>query len=265
MRGGWIKLHRQLLDKAIWQCSTPEQKTILITLLMMANHERKEWEWKGKKFVCEPGQFVTSLSSIVKNAGKGITIQNVRTALEKFKKYEFLTYESTKTGRLITIENWGIYQSEDEKLTKKSTKHQQRANKELTTNKNDKNDKNNIYTVDFEKFWSVYPGRRIGKKPAAIKWHARLKEGVSPEELIKAAQKYAQRCKLERVEEKFIMRAETFLGPNERWKDWLGWQPSQPKTGKEAPGGGVPNAGAYKPIDPEDVKRWKELNRDIYD
>jgi hypothetical protein len=53
---GWIKLYRQLLNKAIWQCSTMEQKVILITLLLMANHEEKEWEWQGEKFKCKPGQ-----------------------------------------------------------------------------------------------------------------------------------------------------------------------------------------------------------------
>ncbi|MCA5964224.1 hypothetical protein LC724_33295 [Blautia sp. RD014234] len=38
---GWIKIHRELLDKPIWQLSTPEQKSILITLLLMANHREK--------------------------------------------------------------------------------------------------------------------------------------------------------------------------------------------------------------------------------
>ncbi len=139
---GWIKLYRQLLNKAIWQCSTMEQKVILITLLLMANHEEKEWEWQGEKFKCKPGQFITSLKSIAEKAGPGISLQNVRTALSKFEKYEFLTNQSTKTGRLITIVNWELYQSQDSKLTKGLTKHQQSANKALTTNKNDKNDKN---------------------------------------------------------------------------------------------------------------------------
>jgi hypothetical protein len=140
---GWIKLYRQLLNKAIWQCSTMEQKVILITLLLMANHEEKEWEWQGEKFKCKPGQFVTSLKSIAEKAGSDISIQNVRTAIAKFEKYEFLTNQSTKTGRLITIVNWELYQSQDSKLTKGLTKHQQSANKALTTNKNDKNDKKN--------------------------------------------------------------------------------------------------------------------------
>jgi hypothetical protein len=48
MNQGWIKLHRELLEKPIWTAATPEQKVLLITLLMMANHGEKQWEWKGK-------------------------------------------------------------------------------------------------------------------------------------------------------------------------------------------------------------------------
>lgn len=143
---GWIKLHRCLIEKPIWTCSTPEQKVILITLMMMANHKGKEWEWKGQKFKCESGQFITSLDGILNKCGKGITIQNIRSALNKFEKYEFLTNESTKTGRLITIVNWRVYQADEEETNKADnkelTKNQQRGNKELTPNKNDNNDKN---------------------------------------------------------------------------------------------------------------------------
>src|SRR5699024_10161182 len=109
------------LNKAIWQCSTPEQKTILITLLLMANHKENEWEWQGKKFIVQPGQFITSSKSIETAAGPGISRQNVRTALGKFEKYGFLTKESTRTGILITITNWEVYQSQEEKVTNKVT------------------------------------------------------------------------------------------------------------------------------------------------
>lgn len=128
MTDGWIKLHRILKDKPIWKCSTPEQKTILITLLLMVNHDTNEWEWQGKKFKVVPGQMITSLDNIKKEAGQGITIQNIRTALLKFEKYEFLTNVSTKTGRLITIVNWGLYQSKEEN----QQSNQQSANKALT-------------------------------------------------------------------------------------------------------------------------------------
>lgn len=156
MNEGWIKLHRCLMSKAIWTSSTAEQKVILITLLMMANHLGREWEWQGKKFKADAGQFVTSLDSIVRKCGKGITLQNVRTALTKFEKYEFLTQEVTKTGRLINIVNWGLYQDKEKETNKHTnkelTKSSQSTNKELTTNKNDKNVKNDkkyIYIREF--------------------------------------------------------------------------------------------------------------------
>lgn len=110
MEQGWIKLHRELLEKTIWTEATPEQKVLLITLLMMANQGEKQWEWKGKKFTARPGQFVTSLPSLVQKCGKNSSVQKIRTALKRFAKYEFLTDESTTHNRLITIVNWGIYQ-----------------------------------------------------------------------------------------------------------------------------------------------------------
>ena len=141
----WVKLYRNLLEKPIWKQSNPEQKTILITLLMMVNYTASEWEWEGKIFTCEPGQIVTSLESIAQKSGKGISIQNVRTALKRFEKLEFLTDESTKSGRLITIENWGKYQGVDVEPNKEPnrdlTKSQQTVNKDLTPKKERKKDK----------------------------------------------------------------------------------------------------------------------------
>lgn len=143
---GWISLYRDLLDKAIWQNSTPEQKTILITLLLMANHEPNQWEWKGKKYTVKSGEFITSLEKIVAKCGKGITTQNVRSALKRFEKLQFLTNESTKQNRLIKIENWRFYQGRENQpnkaTNKEVTKTQQRPNKEVTTNNNDNNDNN---------------------------------------------------------------------------------------------------------------------------
>ena len=144
MTTGWIKLHRCLLDKPIWSCSSTEQRVILITILMLANRTEKQWEWKGKKFICRAGQFITSSTKLASIAG--VTRQNVRTALKRFRDYEFLTYESTKTGLLITIVNWDKYQSKDTETNQPAnqilTNNQPTANQQLTTNKNDKNDKN---------------------------------------------------------------------------------------------------------------------------
>ena len=142
VNGGWVKLYRELKSKSIWQLSSPEQKVVLITILLLANHEENKWEWKGEQFICKPGQLITSLNSLVRECGDGVSIRNVRTALERFEKLGFLTNTSTKTGRLITILNWDKYQGRDfvsDKVTdKEPTKSRQRPDKEPTTNKNDK-------------------------------------------------------------------------------------------------------------------------------
>lgn len=120
MKDGWIKLHRKLFDKAIWKCSPVEHKVVLITLLLMASHKDNQWIWRGKKFVCKPGQFVTSLQKIAELAE--CSVKNVRTSLINFEKLEFLANESTKTGRLITIINWDTYQVDDKETGKDTGK-----------------------------------------------------------------------------------------------------------------------------------------------
>ncbi|EAF5270388.1 DnaD domain-containing protein [Listeria monocytogenes] len=160
MSHGWVKLHRDLKEKPIWRSSTPEQKTILVTLLMMANHKENEWEWMGKPFKAKPGEFVTSIKSITEECGKGISSQNVRTALKRFENYGFLTKESTKVNTLINIVNWGVYQDSENKsntlANKQLTNDSQTANKQLTTNKNVRTKEcknNNNSDLNFKDFW----------------------------------------------------------------------------------------------------------------
>ena len=108
---GWIKLHRALLDKPIWINSTPEQRTILITILLMVNHKPKKWSYKGNEIEIQSGQCVTSIQSIVdKCNSKSITTQVVRTALSRFEKLEFLKVKTNKKSSIITITNWSTYQ-----------------------------------------------------------------------------------------------------------------------------------------------------------
>ena len=127
---------------------------------MMANHKEGEWEWQGRKFKVTPGQMVTSLESIRRECGRGITIQNIRTALSRFEKYGFLTNQSTKTGRLITIVNWGDYQKPEDEPNSPSnkdlTKTQQRPNKDLTPREEGKKDKKERRNYIYHEIYSHY-------------------------------------------------------------------------------------------------------------
>lgn len=143
MAVGYIKLWRKLLDSDMYLSLNSVQRDVMVQCLLFANHEPKKWEWNGLVFSCQPGQFVTSLDSLKKACASDVTTQNIRTALSKLEKWNFLTNESTKTGRLITIINWGTYQKNESTTNKEDnkelTKSQQTANKELTPTKKLKN------------------------------------------------------------------------------------------------------------------------------
>ena len=164
---GWIKLYRELGDKPIWLESTSDQRSVLIALLMMVNYEPNKWEWQGKQYECMPGQVITSLPKIAERSGKGVSIQNVRTALKRFEKLGFLTDESTNKNRLITIVNWAIYQGSDDEPNRQTNKqltgNQQAANRQLTAIKNirTKEDKNKEVKDIVEQELDPIPYREI--------------------------------------------------------------------------------------------------------
>lgn len=226
---GWIKLHRALLDKTIWINSTPEQKTILITLLLMANHEPNQWEWKGKKYTVKSGEFITSLEKIVAKCGKGITTQNVRSALKRFEKLQFLTNESTKQNRLIKIENWSLYQDEENQTNKATNKEvtndQQRPNKEVTTNKNDKNDKNdkNIFNNLSNDKLFVPLIEKWNELPDTISKISTLKKDTQRFKMLsQRINEYGADKVLEAIEQ--IKRSSFLLGKNDRgWTITFEW------------------------------------------
>lgn len=241
MNSGWIKLHRELLDKAIWSCSTPEQKVVLITLLLNVNYESRQWEWKGQKYECRPGQLITSIDSLAYLCGCNISSKNVRTALKKFEKYGFLAIETASTGTLITIENWEDFQSENMNGANEQESEWQAGGKRVANDgqtdgkrvattkeiknnkkdKNNKNNKNNIYNApNFDQVWSTYP-RKIEKAAAYKAYCARLVDGYSEDELLKATQAYAEECKQKNREQQYIKQGKTFFGPNTPFVDYL--------------------------------------------
>jgi hypothetical protein len=82
------------------------------------------------------------------------------------------------------------------------------------------------YSDKFEEFWSIYP-RKVNKKGAYNTWKARMNDGVEPDKLILSATNYAAKCKRVGTEEQYVLHASTFLGPQERWKEYLVTQPTK--------------------------------------
>lgn len=76
------------------------------------------------------------------------------------------------------------------------------------------------YSVEFEEFWGIYP-RKADKAQAYKKYKARLEDGYSHEQLCQAAKNYAEQCKRDRTEEKYIKHGKTFLGESTPFLDYL--------------------------------------------
>ncbi|ARW21839.1 conserved phage C-terminal domain-containing protein [Levilactobacillus brevis] len=184
---GWVKLYRELLDKPIWLLSTSNQRSILIAILLLANHSENKWEWKGKPFVVKPGQFITSADSLAKKSGRGITRQAVRGAMQRFTKLGFITSEATNTNTLINVVNWGSFQVKENETTSETTNEQPSDNQRTTTNKNDKNDKKKDKSkepaVDYKKIVDYLNSETGHKYHTTDKTrgmiHARIAEGFT--------------------------------------------------------------------------------------
>lgn len=223
---GWVKLYRALLEDVVWKLSTSDQRSVLITILLLANHSASQWEWNGEEFTVNPGQLVTSLDSLVKKSGRGISIQNVRSSLKRFEKLHFLTNQSTKHGRLITVANWEKYQCQDDTPTKGATKTQQRPNKGPTPNKNDKNVKKNTSASstledDFEKLWNLYP-KKVGKKPALAAYKramTRKKNPATNKQIQTGIVAYRKLLADKGTEKEFIKNGDTFF-KQKAWNDF---------------------------------------------
>lgn len=99
----------------------------------------------------------------------------------------------------------------------------------------DTEEKKSRYTPAFEQFWSAYP-RKVEKGNAYKKYRARLNDGYSEDDLLKAARAYALECKQQRTEDKYIKHAKTFLSDSLPFLDYLHKRepPTQAASGKGA-------------------------------
>ena len=127
---GWIKLHRQILE---WEWFDDKNTfRLFMYLLLKVNH--KERNYRGK--LIEVGQTLTGLDLLSKEVG--LTIQQIRTSLTKLKSTNEITIKTSSKGTIIQVVNYKKYQI----VTNQITDEQQTNNKQVTTNKNDKKEKN---------------------------------------------------------------------------------------------------------------------------
>lgn len=137
--GGWIKLHRQMLDWE-WYTDLPV-KVLYLHLLLRANHA--PGAWRGIQI--DRGELVTSRKHLSEETG--LSSQQVRTALSKLERTGEITLKATKCYTLIKCCHYSLYQdadtTEQPSFNQASTNHQPSTNQPSTTNKKNKKNNNN--------------------------------------------------------------------------------------------------------------------------
>jgi len=157
---GWIKIHRKLLN---WEWKTkPNVLALFIHLLLCANHKENKWN----SVLIKRGQLITGRKELSKNTG--LSEQQTRSALICLKSTNDITIKTTNKYSVITINKYNQYQQLNQQLNQQITNKQPTNNQQITTNKNDKNDKNvriyinrysqltNLQEKDFEEIADKY-------------------------------------------------------------------------------------------------------------
>lgn len=122
---GWIKIHRQITE---WEWYTDIPVRILFEhCLFKANYEKKKWQG----VVIEQGSFITSYENLAFETG--LTIRQVRTALNKLKTTGEVTHKTTSRYSMITVNNWERYQANDTQNDNQMTSKRQTNDKQATT------------------------------------------------------------------------------------------------------------------------------------
>lgn len=100
------------------------------------------------------------------------------------------------------------------------SREQEKDSKTLVRSKGTNARARNNYPPEFEAFWEIYP-RRINKVGAHKAWVRKHKAGATNDDILAATRHYAQICAEDRQEERFVMHPSTFLGADDRWREYI--------------------------------------------
>lgn len=136
---GWIKMFRQITDWELYK--DINSKVLFLHLLLTAAYTDYT---TSDGFVVHAGCCFTSIRQLADETG--LSIRQVRTALERLEATHSLTQQTTHRGTLIKVEKWAFFQGEREKATQQTTQQTTHYN-----NKNNKKINNNIYVMPKKK------------------------------------------------------------------------------------------------------------------
>lgn len=204
---GWIKIHRQLKEKAYYKDS--EFIHLWLHLLLCANHANGEYLNGYEIIKLKKGQFVTGRKKL--SLETGISESKIERILKVFEIEQQIEQQTNSRNRVISILSWDKYQETEQQTDSKRTASEQHLDTN-NKNKNNKNEKNilNIYPT-FDDFWNLYDHKQ-DRKACIPKWNSLTQK--EKEEIMEYLPAYIQST----PDKKFRKYPETFLN-NKSWNN----------------------------------------------
>lgn len=263
----FIKLYWSLWDD---KRLSGNEKLVLISLLRHYNAEKRR-AWPSLNTIAEECDFsrVVVWQTLKTLETKGF----VRTEKEagKVTRYELFEdgepiknlngYTHSESEQVIDtpVQNLNTPHSESERVpiknlngTHSESEHELDIRTKSIRTKSKELEKQNASDLeaDFEEFWKAYPKpKNPDKTPGRQKYVALRKKGVSADDLLKAAQNYAQAMR--GTDPRYIKHCKTFLGPSDAWRDYL----NEPAQASDE----LPDAAELFP----DLAEWMRRNRGV--
>lgn len=217
---GWIRAYRQMLDNPV-VCKDSDYFAVWVYLLLNATHQEYDTLFKGKRITLQKGQLITGTISISKKLK--VNKDKVQRILKSFENDKQIAQQASNRNRLITILNWDKYQEIDKQNDKQVINKCETDDKQLITNKNGKNIKNNneqkkILLEHFNLIWEKYPNKK--GKAKAIEYYLQWIKGrtiagitrkLTDEQMYYAVVKYQKECEKNGIEQQFIKHGDTFF------------------------------------------------------
>lgn len=228
MNNGWIKLHRKILNHPYLK---GRKLALWTTLLLLATHQDREDIFGGEKIILKAGQFITGRKYLAEKSG--YKESGVEGALAYLEKQQQIRQQKSNQNRLITVNNWSIYQGNEQQ------DRQQNDNKKTRTRMEE--GKEDIYISEFESFSATYQqlsGKEIRRLPGRLlKFKARRMK-FSFEELVKATANMLAdpfMCGVNN-DKKFFATVEYILRNDENVEKYLDPSPTKQDDSKQKKG-----------------------------
>jgi len=197
---GYIRVERKILE---WEWYKDKNTKILFLHCMLKAN------WKDGSFMGENiprGSFVTSLPKLATESG--LTVREVRTALEHLKTTGEVTCKTNNKYSLITINNYEFYQADDTQNDTPKIRKIPRKNNDTTQAEAE---------TLFNRLWSQYPFMKTGKSSVSSSTKKKIYTEIGEEQFLRCLERFKKHKAND--DPKYIVRASTFF--NTTYADYL--------------------------------------------